>query len=300
MPCFHPLRAYRSRFPNKSGKHGLVFKRSEGLPGSALDLACGQCIGCRLDYSRQWAVRCVHEAQLHEANCFITLTYNEDELPEGMTLVPEDLQLFFKRLRRKLPCRISHFSCGEYGDENRRPHYHSCIFGWDFPDRVHWKTENGNKLYRSELLESVWELGHSVVADFSFEVAAYVARYVVKKRTGRHAKHRYESVDLDTGEIFSLVPEFARMSLNPAIAKEWWNRFGKSVKDWDSVVINGKEIPPPRYYDELLSRTEPSFMESRKAERVKRARRNPDNSPSRLAVREEVKRRKLKELRRKL
>lgn len=301
MPCFHPLQAYRARYVNDSGKRPLVFKRSEGIPNSDLQVACGQCIGCRLEYSRQWAVRCYHEAQLHLDNSFITLTYDDAHLPFGGTLVSDELSRFFKRLRKQIPtCKILHFSCGEYGDETGRPHYHSCIFGYAFPDRIKWKTERGIDYFRSPLLEKCWTLGQSVITDFTFKTAAYVARYMVKKIKGTDAESHYERVDLDTGEIFSLLPEFSRMSLRPAVGKEWWEQFGQSVKDWDTVVIDGKEIPPPKYYDVLHAQSDPERVEARKRERVQRARRSPDNTPSRLATREKSQTLRLKELRRQL
>lgn len=233
-----------------------------------------------------WAVRCYHEAQLHADNCFVTLTYDDAHLPPGGSLVGDELSLFFKRLRKKIGARIKHFSCGEYGDENWRPHYHAIIFGYAFPDRVHWQTKKGNKYYRSKELESCWSFGHSIITDFSLRTAEYVAQYVIKKRTGDDAAEHYERVDLETGEIFNLLPEFSRMSLRPAIAKEWWEKFGQSVKDWDTVVVDGKEIPPPRYYDRLLEEEEPERLAAHKLRRVRKAKGSPDNTPERLRVRE--------------
>ena len=267
-----------------------MFKREDGLAGSELQLACGQCIGCRLEYSRQWAVRMYHEAQLHDENSFITLTYDDDHLPFGNTLLRDELSRFMKRLRYYTGANLRYYGVGEYGEETYRPHYHACLFGWAFPDREHWRTEKGYKYYRSPTLERAWKLGNSELTDFTFDTAAYCARYITKKITGDDAQQHYERVDLDTGEIVEVLPEYARMSLNPAIAKEWWEKFGKSVVDWDSVVIDGKELPPPRYYDVLSDESE---LQTRKLRRIRKAKASPDNTPERLAVREECKRQKL-------
>lgn len=300
MPCFHPLKAYRSRFINPSGKRPLVFKRQDGLPGSELEVACGQCIGCRLEYSRQWAVRCYHESQLHLDNCFVTLTYDDDHLPIGGSLVPDHLSKFVKRLRRRTGVKLKHFSCGEYGDELQRPHYHLCLFGYRFPDGYHWRSKNGYHFYRSELLESLWTFGHSEYTDFSFKTAAYVARYMVKKRKGKDAESHYETVCLETGEIHQVLSEFSRMSLNPAVGKSWWKKYGDQVRVWDTVVIDGKEMPPPHYYDVLDSVFDPAGLEHRKSVRVSKAQASPDNSPERLATREQSTHLRVKELKRTL
>src|SRR4051794_29862641 len=100
MPCFRPLKGYRARVTNPdTGKRSIVFNARKGFNDLPVDLPCGQCIGCRLERSRQWAIRCSHEAKLHEENCFITLTYAPEHLPPGGTLVVKDFQDFMKRLR---------------------------------------------------------------------------------------------------------------------------------------------------------------------------------------------------------
>ena len=137
MPCYSPLTAYKGKSTD-SGKMCLSFKRSEGLFGSfsAINLPCGQCIGCRLERSRQWAVRCMHEASLHDENSFLTLTYSDENLPPGGSLHLPDFQNFMKRLRKSIaPKRVRFYHCGEYGDILSRPHYHALLFGYDFDDR---------------------------------------------------------------------------------------------------------------------------------------------------------------------
>lgn len=272
MPCYGPLVAYRSKSVNKSGKRSLVFKKSEGLPNSELKIPCGQCIGCRLERSRQWAMRCVHEAQLHADNAFITLTYEDKHLPPGGSLEPEAFQLFMKRLRKAIsPERILFFACGEYGSKYGRPHYHACIFGYGFPDRRLWSRRRDIALYRSDLLEKCWQFGLSSVGDVTFESAAYVARYIVKKWLGSDAAEHYQRVDCDTGEITSVEPEFTRMSLRPAVGKKWFEQYTTDVYPSDEVVLRGRKMRPPKYYNGLYELDEPAGMARIKEKRVQAA-----------------------------
>ena len=177
MACFHPLSAYK-----------LGGQIHFGTPTSSLcaplKLPCGQCIGCRLERSRQWATRIMFESQLHEKNSFITLTYSNEHLPFPPSLDHRHFQLFMKRFRKEF--KLRYYMCGEYGDKFFRPHFHACLFGVDFKeDRVLVKrSPSGHDLYRSPTLERFWTFGQSAIGDLTFESAAYVARYVTKKITG--------------------------------------------------------------------------------------------------------------------
>ena len=124
MPCYHPITAWRlvGGMDKKTGKWKITFDKRKGHPATEMKISCGQCIGCRLERSRQWAVRCVHEASLHTANSFITLTYRNECLPGDGSVHPEHFQKFMKRLRKALPdVKIRFFHCGEYGSMLSRP-----------------------------------------------------------------------------------------------------------------------------------------------------------------------------------
>ena len=200
---------------------------------------CGNCIGCRIDRSRAWAIRCVHEAQTHENNCFITLTYNDKNIPSGGGLRPIHLQNFFKELRRKYSSKtIRYFACGEYGDENQRPHYHACLFGLDFDDKLVHSTTNGVPLHRSPTLEKLWRKGYSTVGNVTWESAGYVARYIMKKITGEQSDSHY--MNRETGEL--IQPEFTRMSNRPGIGKAWFDKYHLTdLYPQDFVIIGGKK-----------------------------------------------------------
>lgn len=256
-----------------------------------MPLPCGRCIGCRLERSRQWAIRLVHEASVHgpERSAFLTLTYDEEHLPVGGTLIKKHWQDFMKRLRKRFPGPIQYFHCGEYGERSRRPHYHACLFGIEFPDLRLYKENAAGRLYSSELLDGIWGHGECRVGAVTFESAAYVARYICKKVTGDMAERHYQSIDPDTGEIHELLPEYTTMSLKRPIGKEWWTRYSAEVTQSDSVVIRGREMKPPKYYDKLLERDFPEAYFFFKEERQAQARAAVSNAtPERLAVRREV------------
>ena len=189
-------------------------------------------------------------------------------------------------------CPAQHFSffmCGEYGERTARPHYHACIFGLYLSDRVLYKQlDSGSNLYTSKTLESLWPFGFSSVGDVTFESAAYVARYVVKKVTGAPAEEHYKYVSPD-GEVFQRVPEFTHMSLNPAIAKGWYEKFSSEVFPRDEVVMRGKLMKPPKYYDNLLEKTDFDTYEHIQAVRYnKGSAAAEDATPERLRVKEKV------------
>jgi hypothetical protein len=202
-------------------------------------------MGCRLSRSRQWAIRCVHEAQAHAENCFITLTYSDDNIPDDRSLRVRDFQLFLKRLRRNTANRIRFYHCGEYGELYGRPHYHALIFGHDFPDKLLWNTSNNLPLYRSATLEQLWTMGYSSIGEVTFQSAAYVARYLLKKITGDPAQEHYEYVNPETGEVTQRKPEYTTMSRRPGIGRAWLDKYLSDVYPDDFIVIKGVKMPVP-------------------------------------------------------
>lgn len=278
MTCFHPRGAWRQA----SG---------EVRVGTAVDLAnpdtfghfhvpCGQCIGCRADRAQDWALRIIHESQLYGLeNSFITLTYDDEHVPNGYELKLTDWQLFAKRLRHTGTFRF--YACGEYGDDFGRPHFHACLFGRSFrDDRTYWRTnEHGNKIFRSKTLEAAWKNGYAEIGNLDYKAAAYVARYCMKKLTGP-----------ETAKYGGRRPPFAIMSRGGrkgtgGIGKRWLDRYMDDVYPHDEVVLNGRKHRPPRYYDDQL---DPVELERIKDKRLKKAKENAhEYTPSRLAEKQE-------------
>ena len=235
----------------------------------------------------------MHEAQMHDRSCFLTLTYDDEHLPYRQSLDVSHWQLFAKRLRQKCgPFRFFH--CGEYGERTGRPHYHACLFGLDFSeDRKLWKEIRGNAYYVSETLTETWSMGHALIGDLTPESAAYTARYVMKKVTGNNAADHYGRVDEETGEIYELKPEYITMSRNKGLGESWFRKFHRDVYPSDEVVLRGKKYKPPRYYDKLYEEMNPegfaAIVKRREAREVA-ANRAADNTDARLEARREFRR----------
>jgi hypothetical protein len=255
-----------------------------------------------------WAVRCVHEASLHERNSFITLTYDDEHLPRRpTTLVPKHFQNFMKALRKRVSNKIRFYGCGEYGDLNWRPHYHALIFGYDFPDKVPFRKRGGVTVYYSKELEHLWGKGFCTVGELTMESAAYTARYVMKKVGGDQAPFYYSELDPYTGELIPIVPEFNRMSLKPGIGAGWFAKFKGDVFPDDFIVHAGKRMRVPDYYDLLFEREAvgpfpdgKSAISPIKEKRKKRAEAHKDNKPDRLEARERVLKAKIRKLKREI
>lgn len=296
MPCYHPLDGWRSKKRNESGKRSIVFNRTEGFVDMPVKVPCGQCIGCRLERSRQWAIRCVHESSLYDRNCFVTLTYDNDHLPDDNSLEKHALTKFMKRLRKKYGSEIRFFACGEYGSQLHRPHYHLCLFNHDFNDKEIWSVKNGFKLYRSPSLEKLWPFGYSTIGDVTFESAAYVARYVTKKITGKDADEHYTTINKETGEIVSeRLPEFVRMSRRPGIGTDWLNSFTDDIYNHDYVIINGKKCRPPKFYDTRFEIEHPDEflrIKGRRKKNILTDKYEMDNTTDRLKVKKTIQNRK--------
>lgn len=236
-------------------------------------IPCGRCIGCRLDYSREWANRCMIELQSHESSYFVTLTYDDYHLPlnsycdmetgvigTSSTLVKRDLQLFMKRLRKAHCAKygddalIRFFAAGEYGSQTHRPHYHAIIYGLKLDDLKFYKRNSfpeSYDLYNSEWLSKIWNKGHVVVGNVTWDTCAYTARYIVKKQYGNAAQ---------VYDKYNFAPEFTNMSRKPGIGREFYEKNKERVKDClrrnDLIPISDGsrviEARTPRYYEYLF------------------------------------------------
>lgn len=258
MRCLAPLEGYRARARNESGKRSIVFDKNLGYADRRVTVPCGRCFFCRLERSRQWAMRCMHEASLHEENCFLTLTYDDEHLPLLGSLDRTAFPKFMKRLRKREDGkRIRYYQAGEYGPLRGRPHYHALLFGHDFSDKVFYRVRKGHPCYTSEQLEKLWPFGMSEISGVSFRSAAYVAKYVMKKRIGDVTdaqKDRYlahENSTPDGEAILEREVEQATMSRRPGIGREWYDKFRDDTYPRDGVVMEGRLLKPPHYYDNL-------------------------------------------------
>lgn len=303
MGCFYPLRA--TQFPNGEI---VIHARTPGIHnystpahlGRDIKLPCNRCIGCKMQRAQEWAVRCLHESQQHESNCFLTLTIATEHLAliaPGGSLSLSVHQKFMKRLRAALaPRQISFYMCGEYGEKLSRPHYHYLLFNYDFPDKQYVKkSDSGELLYESPSLNLLWPYGKAWIGQVTYDSCAYVASYVMKKLNGEKALEHYRRQD-EAGNDYWLEPEFNQMSRRPAIAQKWWAQFHQDVIVDDVIVKqNGGLMKPPRYYDKLLELMDPAALAVQKMRRERRALQlQEDSTPQRLEERETVLKGKLR------
>lgn len=266
---------------------------------------------------------------MYERNLFVTLTYDDKCLPPGYDIRSglnySHFQNFMKRLRDRFSYRgfnkvdpIRFYMCGEYGDDFSRPHFHALLFNFDFPDRYYWCMRNGERSFRSSMLDGLpqgtsrngkyvisdtafWPYGNAEFGEVTFKSAAYVARYVMKKVTGDVAEDYYTWVDPVTGEYFQRRAEFNNMSRRPGIGKGWIEKFTSDVYPNDIMVVNGVETKPPRYYDNYYATIDPQEFEKIKASRQDLSQSVLDNNtPERLVVREVVAEARLSQCKRSL
>ncbi len=289
MACYSPLKGFR----NTNG--ALVFKRSAHTIGK-MEVACGQCLGCRLDRTLMWAMRIVHESCMHEINCFVTFTYRskdgatEKQFRNGH-YVPDDYSLnyhhfrdFIKALRKKFPQKIRYFHCGEYGDENLRPHYHACLFNVSFEDTVVEQQCEGITTYSSATLSELWPYGFCTIGELNYETAAYTAGYILKKITGEKANEEYLRND-ENGVAFWVKPPYVTMSLKPGIGHGFYAKYKNDFFPSDESPVPGKGIikKVPRYYETILKEENPKMLELVKQLRqVYLAEHSEDFTPERL------------------
>ena len=269
MQCLYPMYAIQrpeggrpwiakynqGEFGSPAPRHSDVYMmHNEGR----LFLPCGKCMPCRLKRKREWGVRAWHENQLSNETCFITLTFDEENIPAGRTVHISDLQLFFKKLRKHFPPKtIRFFACGEYGAKTGRPHYHALIYGTDFPDKVRYAKSGDFWLYVSPFLNKVWSYGNVWIGDVTFDSAQYCAGYITKKITGDAADEHYateEWVDNTTGEVSSVKrPEFATQSRMPGIGYDWFMTYKADLINRGYCTLNGVKISVPAYYKKLMT-----------------------------------------------
>lgn len=200
-------------------------------------VSCGNCLECLQARSREWAFRIVDECRDYKDNCFLTLTYNNDNLPDDGCVSRREVQLFIKRLRKFLePKHIRFFACGEYGSHGKRPHYHVIVFNWYPDDCYFFQYKDGSALFRSPTLEKIWTKGFSAVGKVTFDTALYCSKYMNK---------------LEFKNTKILIPPFVQMSNRPGIGYKSVYRCDINT---DRIYVNGKYTKIPRYYLKVMER----------------------------------------------
>lgn len=259
------------RFSEKCYIKKFAFTRELNLP-------CGWCLGCRLDNSRMWALRMMHEARYSTDNYFITLTYSDKNMPFGGDLRYSDLRDFFKRARHlfqgvpspttRRPKRrvvteddpaFRYFACGEYGDKTLRPHYHFCAYNFKIDDLRPFKQTKTGMYFTSQSLTETWRHGHVIVVKLDWACAKYVSGYVTKKMN-THEGVRLLSPETEDEEAQYYTIQRAFQS--KGLGLEWYNANKKEVWDLDGCLFGGKYmVRVPRFYFKQLQRDDPDKAE---------------------------------------
>lgn len=251
-----------------------------------LALPCGKCLGCRAARATQWARRCGHEAKYWQSNVFLTLTYDDEHLPAERHLRHDDLTRFLKRLRTDRErnreayttdrnSNIKYFACGEYGEENQRPHYHAIVFNIGFKDQY----RISNDLFGSSTLSRLWQAGKAEFGNATQAAANYIAQYSLKK---------IGSGDCDSDGVWRPAP-FLRMSTRPAIGYGWLDRYSEDLQN-GYLVNEGRKTQIPRSYLRRLATTDPQLEEE--ITYTKQQFKSPDDTPERRKAAEIIHRRK--------
>lgn len=256
---------------------------------------------------------------MHKQNCFISLTFDNEFLPDDYSVHVRTLQLFMKKLRKKFGPQIRFYACGEYGDLNLRPHYHALLFNHDFPDKKYYQTTpQENVLYTSESLTKLWSYGFATIGNIDYQSAGYCTRYNMKKINGGMAADHYWRQHPLSKQMVSVQPEFATQSRGGRYAKgglglEFFLKHKDQIIRDDHVVVEGRKLPIPRYYlnqlteeerNEITARRNPVGVQvdaqSGRVLLVDKKASRANKTSERLRVREAVQKAKISSLQRKL
>ena len=270
------------------------FERIRQKWGNFQIIPCKNCIGCRLDYSREWANRGYLESKCWDQNWFVTLTYDEDSIPyseeitdsQGITytdsidempwqgtIQPDDMTRFMKNLRKiferkKKETNIRFMGCGEYGENTRRPHYHLILFNCNLPKETFYDphvTWNKDTVWKNTWIERAWGKGMVQIGECNWNSIAYVARYITKKINGNESEEFYAM----QGE----EKEFFRASNQPGIGGIYYENNKEKIYKNDKILIQNLKgvhwIKPPEYFDRLYEKEYPEKMQEIKEKRKK-------------------------------
>nr|QJB21664.1 MAG: replication initiator protein [Microvirus sp.] len=231
-----------------------LFKVGKVSYPNGLEVPCGKCLACRQKIRKEWSLRMYHELSQHEDSVFLTLTYDDEHLPENDSLVKDHIVLFMKKLRRYLDAedrKIKYFAVGEYGDKKERPHYHLIVFGLGLKEEDRLKVVKAWKHCDWDN-EAIRKKSFGTVEPASID---YVAQYINKKFSGRLAEDDYAKRGRE--------PVFRLMSYG--LGKEYALANADRITADLSIRYQGKDVSIPRYYCKLL-KIDPELLKSKALE----------------------------------
>lgn len=320
MRCVTPM--YR-RYEKGDHSKGTVVSRSEAMQELNLNnndetfklikfnqkslkygyeqIACGKCWACQLNYSAEWATRIMLEAKKYDHNYFITLTYDDENVPilerleyeetykmheeiieqktvqlenDGTwqySLYPDHIKTFLNSLRKYLERKghkgVKYFYCGEYGETTHRPHYHLILLNCPLDINQFYDThidDNYKAHWKSREIERFWKKGMMDLAECEWSCIAYVARYCTKKLDMSGDKRVY----LNKG----LLPEYVRMS--KGIGFDYFRQHKEEIYKNDEMIMktvkgNTGSFKPPKAFDRKYKELDPKGFELIRKSRAK-------------------------------
>lgn len=268
MQCTRPIYASITRLSDGSNSVKLLPKRVDQYSRERLEelyghdhiipLPCGKCLACKINYARNWAARCVLEASMHKENWFLTLTYDDAHYKDiDFSNTKKEMSDFMKRLRNELGDGIKFFGCGEFGSNTKRFHMHLILFNCEIPDVKCLGKAPSGYYFSSDLINKIWEKGHTLLGEVTYSSCNYVARYCVKKVYGEDHPG-----------------EFVHMSRRPGIGYSFFlENYQKIYKD-DRIYFNfGNSLyqSPSRFFDKLYMSIDPVHFQEVKDKRISNA-----------------------------
>lgn len=279
MGCLKPIQVYNLKKGEKA-----KFKRFNCIEKLTKDMnryyennnavPCRKCIGCKLDNSKEWAVRSALECKSSNDNWFITLTYADEFIPindEGRyTCRYSDLRRFTENLRqfftRQDIKNIKYLASSEYGSRTQRPHYHICFFGLPLNDLelTGEVSKLGHPYFISKLVDRIWGKGIHKIGRVTYQSAGYVARYTLKKAS----KLDYEKLNIEPEKLY----------MSKGIGKKYFEDNFAKIYKYDVVNLNTEKgllkLQPPRYFDRLYEKQNAEHLEAIKKNRIVNAKFN--------------------------
>ena len=260
MTCYHPLKAWYTGEYTEDGKlkykitsdqiYSITLKDGRVSYDDYIEVPCGYCIGCRLDHSREWAIRCMAEATMWNENYFITLTYDNDHIPKDNSIHKRDLQLFLKRLRKEIddPGTCRYFACGEYGETTFRPHYHLILFNCPIGKyNERFGTAGTTPTFINPIIGKCWPYGQHLIGTVTDQSAGYVARYNMKSV-------KYSKYEASDWQKLGIERPFLIMSRRPGIGYEFFRK-NTDMFESDQMIVStidgGIKSKIPRYFEKL-------------------------------------------------
>lgn len=264
----------------KTGKYPLTFNPKNAHPWKQpVVKSCGKCESCRRQHVTRIATACEQHMRLESASCYLTLTYDEEHLPENGTLVKKHVDRFIDALRKWIAVnkddpkwnkayfgnhqgKFKRVVSGEYGSKTDRPHYHLFIMGFDFPDKEPLPfKKDGKQLFRSKILQHYWPYGTVDYKNADPGAAKYVIKYAMKEKL--HGKEYHEQYE-QRGLALPFV------SVSQGIGAEYAQKYQEELFRNGTFISDGKEVALNRRQLQQLARIDPERTEQYKEERRKK------------------------------